>query len=157
MTLAACSGDGGSSSSTNTENTDAPSSTGDVHVCELLTPPEVAAAVGNPVEGGLPDVGNTCNWSSDDGYDASVRLLAGPSQEQCVAALEAADFYTEANGFGNKAFTFSGTELGGTAGVVVCVEQGQLEVSVYGSGDVPDEEHLRTAADDLARTVLERL
>lgn len=162
MTLTACSdgGDRGSSTSKtteNTENTDAASSGGDVDVCELLTTAEVAAAVGNPVDDGLPDIGNSCNWYSDDGFYAGVVLLAGPNQEQCVAALEAADFYTEASGFGERAFTIYGVELGGTAGVVVCIDQGQLEVSVYGDSDPPDEQRLRTAADELAMTALERV
>jgi hypothetical protein len=53
---------------------------GHVDLCELLTAAEIEGAVGNPVEDGVPEVGNACGWDSDADTSVSVHLLVGPTQ-----------------------------------------------------------------------------
>lgn len=163
LTLGACGGgddgDGGSSASGNDGNgSETPDESGDVDLCELLTTAEIEAAVGNPVEDGTPDVGNACDWGSENDISVSVHLLAGPTQDQCVTALEGDAVYAEASGFDAPAFTSYNEVQGGLADVVVCSDQGQFQLIVSGGiDDVADEQHLRTAADELTSTALDRL
>jgi hypothetical protein len=162
LTLAACGGgdgDGGSSSSGDNGNGgDAPGAGGDIDLCGLLTTAEIEAAVGNRVEEGTPDVGNACDWGSENDISVSVYLLVGATQDQCVAALEGDAAYAEASGFDAPAFSSYNEAAGGLADVVVCTDEGQFQLIVSGGiDDVADEQHLSTAADDLTSTALERL
>jgi hypothetical protein len=166
LALAACGGDdGGNGSSTATNGgsgngADVPDSSGDVDVCALLTTDEVEAAIGNPVSDARPDIANSCVWDTDDPdlRNVSVHLLTGPTQEQCVAALEGDDQLSEADGFGEPAFTSYNPASGGLADVVACTDQGQLQVIVNGGlSESGNEADLRAAADELAQEALDRL
>jgi hypothetical protein len=166
LALAACGGDDGDSGSSPSGNggnggngtADAPSSGGgDVDACELLTTEEVEAAVGNPVADGRADIANSCNWDADTGFYAGTLVLAAGTKDQCVAALETDDTYTEASDIADGAFTTYNPNVGGTASVTTCTDKGQVTVDVYGYDDPADEQHLRTASEELARQALARL
>ncbi|HEX6311282.1 MAG TPA: hypothetical protein VF152_06615 [Acidimicrobiia bacterium] len=168
LALAACGGDDGDSGSGGNGNggngggtaADTPDVSGDVDVCELLTTDEVEAAIGNEVNDARPDIANSCVWGTDDPEQrsVSVHLLIGPSQDQCVSALEGDADLTETDQFGVPAFTSFNPAVGGLADVVACTDQGQLQVIANGGvSETGNEAELRSAADELAQQALDRL
>lgn len=134
----------------------------DVEMCSLLSTDEIEAAVGNPVEDGRTDIGQSCVWDSDPNDTSVAVYLNFPSvpeaQQLCLEALQEDDIYTELDGFGAPAYSSYNEAAGGQSDVVVCLEQGQLQMIVTGGlDDEPDETRLRNAAEELAQLALSRM
>ena len=131
----------------------------EIDACSLLMREEVEAAVGNTVEDGTEDFGISCSWDSEpEETSVSVHflLVAG---ELCEQALSTDATYEEKDGFGSPAFTSYNDAGGiGQSDVVVCLENGQMQLIVTGGfGVEPVEADLRKAAEDLMKMALSRL
>ena len=131
----------------------------ETEVCSLLSSEEVEAAVGNDVEDGREDFGISCVWDSiPEETSVSVYIQPVLTGEQCEQALSTDTLYAEADGFGAAAFTSYNEVSGGQSDVVVCLENGQLQLIVTGGiGAEAVEAELRQAAEDLTMLVLSRL
>ena len=161
LTLATACGDDDGGSSSVDDGTDAggelPDVESDVDVCTLLTSEEIEAAIDTPVDDGRPDVANSCIWDTDDPEQrsVSVHLLVGPTQEQCVSALEGDTSLTPAGAFADPAFTSYNPAAGGLADVVACTGAGQFQLIVSGGfSETDNEAELRAAAEELAQLAL---
>ena len=169
LLLTACGGDNDDDATAGSGNPGGPAAPGNSgdppaggfapHLCSLLTSDEIEAAVGNPVEDGVQELGTSCIWNSDPtDTSVSVHLLLLPNADLCVGAISSDPTYVEQDSLGSPAFGSYNEALGGLADLVVCLDAGQFQLIVAGGlDDTADEERLRGAARQLAELALSRL
>lgn len=129
--------------------------------CRLLSPAEIAAAVGNAVNAGQPEAGpEVCDWDTDKPDDVSVLLtvrLKDSDRERvlCEDVRKAASAGTGFPGIGEAA-TWKFTSMGffNSGDLEICDSRGFVGLSLNGKADA---DRLQAAAVTLARTVLGRL
>jgi len=131
----------------------------DIDMCALLTVEEIEAAAGNPVEEGVVDIGLSCDWDSDpDDTSVAVYLTPGIIPDLCSEAFVGDEAYAELGGYDGPAFTSFIEPSGGTADVLVCLDEGQFQLIVTGGlDDTPDQAQMQATAEELAQLALSRL
>jgi hypothetical protein len=122
--LSSCGGDdsdsgpfAGDQTSTSSTDTSSPSPevVHQVSACELLSPDEVAAAVGSPVKNGIPNSGEpitggtftSCLWMSDDPANPADQAQLYLYSNTAAADSAREDDSEDVRGIGDSAFTVS--------------------------------------------------
>lgn len=127
----------------------------------MLTPAEIASAVGNPVQPGAPFAGQeVCKWETGVPGDVdvllTVRLMGGiRAKPLCDGLPSATDKGARIGGIGDLAFwKFSSGALFNSGDLELCTAKGFVALSLNGKAD---EARLQNAALALAKQVLQRM
>ena len=128
----------------------------EIDPCSLLTKDEVEAAVGNPVEEGVFDLGG-CDWdSAPEDSDAHLALIPVLDVSMCTQAR--AEGSKDVSGLGVEAWwEFSESPPPG-GDVIACPEGWLVQLGLVGGVTTGAEEApLRAAGEELMAKVLERM
>jgi hypothetical protein len=163
VVVAACGGSqapaGGASGATPPPASSSSPTTSDA--CAMLTPAEIASAVGNPVQPGAPFAGQeVCKWETEAPGHVdvllTVRLMGGiRAKPLCDGLPSATDKGARIGGVGDLAFwKFSSNPLFNSGDLELCTAKGFVALSLNGKAD---ETRLQSAALALAKQVLQRM
>jgi hypothetical protein len=127
--------------------------------CKLLTPDEIAQAVGNPVKDSAYSVGTHLSWDTEKLEQVSVVLSVwvqgSPAVDGLCQAVRQAQDGRSISGLGEAAkWSYRSSTLADSADLEACDGKGWIGLSLSGK---KDEAALEAAARALAEKVISRL